>query len=101
MSLPSSASSVVGDKRLWDITTRFRQAASCEDGYAQTMRVTPTDPLIALPVGVLIKDETFTLFESVGALEVTCDDHDLRTQTDQNRSWIRRWTADASSLAKR
>ncbi|KAF2097503.1 Mak10-domain-containing protein [Rhizodiscina lignyota] len=43
---------IVGNKRLWDITRQFREASS------------------SLPTGRLIKDQNFTLFESVGALEI-------------------------------
>lgn len=41
-----------GHLKLYDLTEQFRSAAK------------------ALPVGTLVKDEHFTLFESVGALEV-------------------------------
>lgn len=41
-----------GNLKLYDITEQFQMAAK------------------ALPVGTLVKDEHFTLFESVGALEV-------------------------------
>lgn len=43
---------IEGNLKLFDITEQFRLAAK------------------ALPVGTLVKDEHFTLFESVGALEV-------------------------------
>jgi hypothetical protein len=100
-------SSIVGDKRLWDITNKIRHVASgkweCGDGksmeilslrefrllgtyklcigYKMLNFLTPVIwayPSVAntfnvdtvLPVGTLVKDEHFTLFESVGALEV-------------------------------
>ncbi|KIV99940.1 hypothetical protein, variant [Verruconis gallopava] len=52
MDFPKPTSSVLGDKRVWDITAKFRHVAS------------------TLPVGTLVKDTAFTLFESVGALEI-------------------------------
>jgi hypothetical protein len=48
---------------------------------------------IALDVGQLVKDEYFTLFESIGAIEVKSPylihDH----QAYVRRSWTRKWTA--------
>ncbi|KAF1990679.1 Mak10-domain-containing protein [Aulographum hederae CBS 113979] len=43
---------MVGHKKVYELTEKFRRNAA------------------ALPVGVLVKDEDFTLFESVGALEI-------------------------------
>jgi hypothetical protein len=52
---------------------------------------------VALGPGELVKDGYFTLFESVGALEVwfVSGGGSVRDGTDERgpRSWIRRWIA--------
>jgi Mak10 subunit, NatC N(alpha)-terminal acetyltransferase len=51
-----------------DITKEFTAAASGE-AFQKACHLS-ADPLKALHTGQLVKDEFFTLFESVGALEV-------------------------------
>ena len=52
-----------------DITTKFKEAASGSKNSGKHM-VAKLTSLTALGTGQLVKDEYFTLFEAVGALEV-------------------------------
>jgi hypothetical protein len=53
-----------------DITQAFTEAAKGKLHPRHLYQILVAKIRLALPVGVLIKDEAFTLFESVGALEV-------------------------------
>jgi len=57
---------------------------------------------IELDLGQLIKDPFFTLFESVGALEVSLEYLTwLLLGAEAGRLWIERWIAATSSLERR
>jgi hypothetical protein len=65
-----------------DITAEFTEAASSKHITLGTWIVRLTGISAELNTGQLVKDETFTLFEAVGALEVrqlfdreTCDEN--------------------------
>lgn len=53
-----------------DITAEFTDAASSKPIALETWNKSLTDTPAELNAGQLVKDETFTLFEAVGALEV-------------------------------
>jgi hypothetical protein len=56
----------------------------------------------ALDVGQLVKDEYFTLFESIGAIEVCqCSISVTDTMLIHFRSWTPRWTAASCNLERR
>jgi hypothetical protein len=63
---------------------------------------TITNIRTALEVGQLVKDEYFTLFESIGAIEVpSLPSHPTTTLLmNYNRSWTPKWTAASYNLEK-
>ena len=61
---------LVTPRRAKDITAQFQDAASRLSSSPGCHFVSPLTSGVELQTGELIKDEWFTLFEAVGALEV-------------------------------
>lgn len=57
-----------------DITSEFLRASS-SNAATNFRQYLDTDARIGLAVGELVKDETFSLFDAVGALEVSGSGH--------------------------
>jgi hypothetical protein len=55
---------------------------------------------LELDLGQLIKDPSFTLFEAVGALEVSGHKTWLLVPSKYFRSWIARWIVDTWNLER-
>ena len=85
-----------------DITAEFTEAASSElaplFAYFDQRLIFLSLSAIELRTGQLVKDEMFTLFEAVGALEVRHGNTRERSRTqvaddgrNNGRSWTQRW----------